>query len=170
MKRSLDPALLSSLVLYSTALASAFIVALWFSLIVWTYRDARQRVRFRPIPILAAAVVAVLFLPGILVYLILRPANTLEEEYQQALEEEALLHSIEESSLCPGCSRKVQNNWVVCPSCHTQLRKPCPRCSRAVELPWDVCPYCTAPLVQTPTPSASRTQAENRESENPIFL
>lgn len=178
-----DPAFLSNLTLFATAITSAFGVALWFSLIIWTYRDIRQRVRYVPVQILAAVVVAVLFLPGIIIYLILRPAQTLEEEYQQALEEEALLHSIEENALCPGCSRKVQNNWVVCPSCHTQLRKPCPRCGKAVELPWDVCPYCAKSLnspsqpapVSSPsqavTPSASQgTAPENKETTSTIFL
>jgi hypothetical protein len=170
-----DPAFLSNLVLISTALASAFLVALWFSLIIWTYRDARQRVRYQPVQILAAVVVAVLFLPGIFIYLILRPAHTLEEDYQQALEEEALLHSIEESMLCPGCSRKVQVNWIVCPNCHTRLRKPCPRCGKAVELSWDVCPYCTTPLNPTPAPAAPATPVtvppeQKAEGERPIYL
>jgi hypothetical protein len=166
----LDSELLSNLFLYGSALASAFLVALWVSLIVWVYRDARQRVRDRFIPILSCLVVVILFLPGVFIYLILRPQHTLEEEYQQALEEEALLFSIEEAPICPGCSRKVQNNWIVCPSCHTQLRKPCPKCGRAVELPWDLCPYCSSALVQNITPANNPSQPESKETEKPIFL
>lgn len=165
-----DPSFLSNLVLIGTALASAFIMALWFSLIVWTYRDARQRVRYWLIPVLAAIMVGVLFLPGVVVYLILRPGQTFDEAYQQALEEEALLHSIEENSLCPGCSRKTQANWIACPNCHTQLRKPCPHCGRAIELAWDLCPYCGNPTNQPATPITTRPQIENKETEKPIFL
>jgi RNA polymerase subunit RPABC4/transcription elongation factor Spt4 len=94
--------------------------------------------------ILAVLVVAVLFLPGIIIYLILRPPRTLEEEYQQSLEEEALLQSIEESSLCPGCGRRTRENWTVCPNCHTKLRKACHQCGKLMELPWNLCPYCGA--------------------------
>jgi RNA polymerase subunit RPABC4/transcription elongation factor Spt4 len=88
--------------------------------------------------------VAVLFLPGIVVYLILRPPRTLEEEYQHTLEEEALLQSIEESALCPGCGRKTKESWTVCPSCHTKLRKPCHQCGKLMDLPWNICPFCGA--------------------------
>jgi hypothetical protein len=37
----------------------------------------------------------VLFIPGVIIYLVLRPAKTIEEEYLTTLEEEALLRAIE---------------------------------------------------------------------------
>ncbi len=86
-----------------------------------------------------------LFLPGIVVYLILRPARSLEDEYQQTLEEEALLQAIEDVQLCPGCGRRVKEAWQVCPNCHTKLKKPCHVCGRLMELPWNLCPYCGTP-------------------------
>jgi hypothetical protein len=39
----------------------------------------------------------ILFIPGVLIYILLRPQRTLEEEYLLTLEEEALLRAIEES-------------------------------------------------------------------------
>jgi RNA polymerase subunit RPABC4/transcription elongation factor Spt4 len=89
--------------------------------------------------------VALLTLPGVLVYLILRPVRTLEEEYQQTLEEEALLQSIEDQSVCPGCERHTREDWLICPSCNTKLRKRCHSCGRLMELPWNLCPYCGTP-------------------------
>jgi RNA polymerase subunit RPABC4/transcription elongation factor Spt4 len=142
---TLDPTFLSSLTLVLTGLAGAFLVALWVALVVWTYRDMRSRHRDRLVHILAALMVALLNLPGVLVYLILRPARTLEEEYQQTLEEEALLQSIEDQSVCPGCERHIKDDWQVCPTCQTKLRKPCHSCGRLMELPWNICPYCGTP-------------------------
>ena len=141
----LDPTFLSGLTLILTGLAGAFLVALWLALVIWTYRDMRSRHRDRLVHILAALMVALLNLPGGLVYLILRPARTLEEEYQQTLEEEALLQSIEDQSVCPGCERQIREDWLVCPSCHTKLRKHCHSCGRLMELPWNICPYCGTP-------------------------
>jgi RNA polymerase subunit RPABC4/transcription elongation factor Spt4 len=92
--------------------------------------------------ILAVAVSIILFLPGVLIYLILRPALTTEEKYQQALEEEALLSTLEESELCPGCERNIKDDWLMCPSCHTVIKKLCPACKNLLELAWDICPYC----------------------------
>ena len=142
-----DPALVSSFTLILAGLVAAFLVALWVALIVWTYRDIRARHRDRLVHILAAILVALLNLPGILVYLILRPGRTLEEEYQQTLEEEALLQTIENQSVCPGCERRVRDDWMVCPSCQTKLKKPCHSCERLMELPWNICPYCGTPAI-----------------------
>lgn len=139
-----DPTSLSNFMLFVAAWGGAFIAALWLSLVIWSYRDIRQRARDPLARILAVLVVAVLFLPGIVIYLILRPPRTLEEDYQHSLEEEALLQSIEESSLCPGCGRRTRENWTVCPNCHTKLRKACHQCGKLMELPWNLCPYCGA--------------------------
>ena len=139
-----DPTSLSNFMLFIAAWGGAFIAALWLSLVIWSYRDIRQRARDPLARILAVLVVAVLFLPGIVIYLILRPPRTLEEEYQHTLEEEALLQSLEESSLCPGCGRRAKESWTLCPNCHTKLRKPCHQCGKLMELPWNICPYCGA--------------------------
>jgi RNA polymerase subunit RPABC4/transcription elongation factor Spt4 len=156
---TLDPSTLSSLILIIVAFGGAFLVALWLSLVFWTYRDIRNRSRDPLLRILAALVVAVLFLPGILVYLILRPPRTSEEEYQQTLEEEALLQSIEETPLCPGCNRHIHEKWVICPNCQTRLRKSCHHCGQLMELPWNICPFCG-----TPTPGVKRENLTMEEA------
>ena len=140
-----DPASLSNFLLLLAAWGGAFIAALWLSLIIWTYRDIRNRARDPLARILAVLVVAILFLPGIVIYLILRPPRTLEEDYQHTLEEEALLQSIEESHLCPGCGRRIRDIWIVCPNCHTKLKKSCHECGKLMELPWNLCPFCGTP-------------------------
>jgi len=140
-----DPVFLANLTLVLTAFVGAFLIALWVSLVVWTYRDIRARARDPLVQTLSALLVAVLNLPGVLVYLILRPPRTLEEEYQRTLEEEALLQALEDLPLCPGCERRVKEDWQVCPNCHTKLNKSCHNCSRLMELPWNICPYCGTP-------------------------
>ena len=140
-----DPSSLNNFLLIAAALGGAFLAALWLSLMVWTYRDIRDRVKDPLVRILAVLVVAVLFLPGIVVYLILRPPQTMESEYQHMLEEEALLQAIEERSACPGCGRHTADDWVVCPNCYTKLMKPCHSCNRLMKLPWSLCPYCGTP-------------------------
>jgi len=140
-----DPTSLSGFLLVAVAFGGAFLAALWLALVIWTWRDIRSRARDSLAQVLAVLVVAVLNLPGVLVYLILRPSNTLEEEYQRTLEEEALLASIEDQSLCPGCERRVRDDWQVCPNCHTKLKKSCQNCGKLMELPWNICPYCGTP-------------------------
>jgi RNA polymerase subunit RPABC4/transcription elongation factor Spt4 len=158
-----DPTSLSNFMLFLAAWGGAFVAALWLSLVIWTYRDIRSRARDPLARILAVLVVAVLFLPGIVIYLILRPPYTMDEEYQRTLEEEALLQGIEESSLCPGCGRRTKDNWVVCPNCHTKLKKNCHQCGRLMELTWNLCPYCA-----TPAPGMRRESLTLDEALRPI--
>lgn len=152
---TLDPTFVSNLLLVLTGFSGAFLAALWVSLIVWTYRDIRTRARDPLAQTLATLLVAVLNLPGILVYLILRPPRTLEEDYQKTLEEEALLQALEDLPLCPGCERRVKDDWLVCPNCHTKLKKNCENCNRLMELPWNICPYCGTPAAGARRDSAT---------------
>lgn len=118
------------------------LVALWLSLIVWAFRDMRRRSRDLFAQILTALIAAVLPFVGVLIYLILRPPETLAQQFERALEEEALLQEIEERPSCPGCSRSVQSVWLVCPYCHTYLKKKCVSCQENIDLQWVLCPYC----------------------------
>lgn len=145
---------LASAALWVAAFFGAFVTALWVSLVIWTFRDMRARSRDVLAQILAAAVVAVLSLPGLIIYLILRPPKTLAEQYEQSLEEEALLQEIEDRRVCPGCSRQVQEDWQLCPNCLTRLKKTCENCGKLLDLPWTVCPYCTHVVARGPEPEA----------------
>lgn len=128
--------------LYLTALAGAFTAALWISLVFWTYRDIRSRTRDQLEQILAAVMVGVLFAPGLVIYLILRPKRTLDQTYFETLEEEALLSSTENRRSCPGCGASADPDWLYCPLCYTRLTKQCESCDRQMELSWQLCPYC----------------------------
>ena len=161
----LDPQTLSNLIMGLAAWGAAFLIALWLSLIIWTYRDISSRARDPLIRILATIIVALLFLPGIVVYLILRPARTLDDEYQHTLEEEALLQSIEDIPLCPGCGRRIEDTWAVCPNCHTRLKKVCHQCRKLMDLAWNICPYCG-----TPAPGMRRENMTINDATRPTQL
>lgn len=138
----LDAGLLQTILTYLTAVFGAFLAGLWISLVFWTYRDIQSRTQDRMIHILAALLVAVLSLPGVVIYVVLRPAMTIDETYQHTLEEEALLSEVEARQVCPGCGGNTLPDWQLCPTCHTKLRKACTNCGRLMELPWRICPFC----------------------------
>ncbi len=133
------------------ALFAAFLTAIWISVVIWTFRDIRGRSRDIFAQVLATLMVFVFFpffpLPGLILYYILRPRETLAEVYERSLEEEALLQGIEERLACPGCNRRIEEEFMICPTCHTRLKKACPACGRLLHLRWNICPYCGA--VQT---------------------
>lgn len=141
--------------------AGLTLAACWVTMIIWTYRDLRARSRDRLTPLIAALLVAVLTVPGLLMYLFLRPRETLAEAYERSLEEEALLQEIEEKPVCPGCKQRVRAEWQACPECHTRLKRPCGRCGQMLELAWDICPYCASaqPTFSVERPAAATASA-----------
>ena len=123
-------------------LLGAYLLAFWLSMVVWTFVDIRSRSRDILVALLSVLLVLVFSLPGLVIYLVLRPKETLTQAYQRALEEEALLQDIENQYVCPGCKQKIEADYIICPNCHTQLKERCPGCGHLLNLKWNICPYC----------------------------
>ena len=121
---------------------AVYLGALWLTLVFWTYRDIRQRTRDPIVQAIAVLLVLVFFLPGHWIYVILRPRYTLTELYERSLEEEALLQDLEDQKACPTCKRRVMDDFLVCPSCRTQLKEPCRSCAKPLSYAWVACPFC----------------------------
>ena len=120
----------------------AFLFALWLSMIIWTWRDIRSRTQDVILQMFGTVLTGVFPGVGILIYLILRPRQSLADLYERQLEEESLLAEMTERQTCPTCHYRVEPDFQVCPSCATKLRRACPRCDHLLELKWNVCPYC----------------------------
>jgi RNA polymerase subunit RPABC4/transcription elongation factor Spt4 len=130
-----------------------FVVIFWISLIIWTFRDIRSRTQDLLSQVLATLLVAVFFVGGLFIYMILRPRQTLAEIYERQLEEESLLAEMTERSTCNNCHARVESDFQICPSCGQKIKAACPKCERLLELRWKFCPYCATNL--TPGPMQS---------------
>ena len=122
-------------------LAAVLVLSVWLAIIIWTWTDVRARSRDPVIWIFATAV-SIIPVVGIIVYLILRPRQTLMEAYLRSLEEEALLQEIEERPVCSNCRHRIEPDYIICPNCMTKVKTQCLSCGRLNELDWGVCPYC----------------------------
>jgi hypothetical protein len=125
-------------------IAVAYGLVLWVAAIIWAYRDISARTRDTFSQVISLVLVLVFNLPGLLVYLILRPKQTMAESYDRQLEAEALLHEIQEQATCPSCRRRIDDDFITCPFCRTSLRSPCDSCGKALATTWVLCPYCSA--------------------------
>jgi RNA polymerase subunit RPABC4/transcription elongation factor Spt4 len=137
-------------------------IALVFGVVIWTFRDIRARSRDILAQILATLLVLVLPIIGLVIYLMLRPRETLAEKYERSLEQEALLQAIEEPEICPGCGQRVKSDYLFCPACHTRLKTACAHCGRPLHLRWAMCPYCgvgVTPQVLEPVPTSTPEKA-----------
>ena len=140
----------------------AYLVAVTLALVIWTLRDVRARTRDVVAVIFAPLLGAVFSLPGLIVYLLLRPRETLAEAYERSLEEEYLLQDIEDAEICRSCKRRVQADFMFCPHCRARLRRECEGCGQPMSLRWVVCPYCGRPApaparVEVPAPAPAHT-------------
>jgi len=126
----------------AVTILALYVAVLWVTLVFWAYRDIRQRSRDPIVQGVAVLLVLVFFLPGLWIYLILRPRYTLTEIYERSLEEEALLQDLEDQKACPTCKRRVQDDFLLCPSCRTHLKEPCRQCTKALSYAWVSCPFC----------------------------
>lgn len=155
--------ILESIPFYLTILSTicgGLTAALVGGMAIWTFRDIRARSRDFLAQILATVLVLTLPIIGLVVYLMLRPRETLADAYERSLEQEALLQAIEEPEICPGCGQRVKGDYLFCPDCHTQLKRACPECGRPLHLRWSLCPYCSASVAPQALEPVPRSQPE----------
>ena len=162
--------ILESIPFYLTILSTicgGLTAALVGGMAIWTFRDIRARSRDFLAQILATLLVLALPIIGLVVYLMLRPRETLADAYERSLEQEALLQAIEEPEICPGCGQRVKGDYLYCPDCHTQLKRACPECGRPLHLRWSLCPYCSASVAPQALEPVPTSQPEARPADAP---
>ena len=123
-----------------------YIVILWLASAYWAFRDMQLRSENPVLPYLAAALIVlftpILFVFGVIVYRIVRPHEKIGEVYERNLAEEALLAEVETIKTCPSCTRRINEEWIICPNCRTRLNRVCANCGRLVGLEWSLCAWC----------------------------
>jgi hypothetical protein len=135
----------------------AYAIVLLLSMIVWVYRDIRSRTTDQTSQVVAVLLVAIFNVPGLMVYLVIRPQSALADSYERSLEAEAILHELQlAATSCHVCRRPIEEDFVICPHCRALLREPCRSCGRHVRTTWTACPFCAVERVQ-PRPSPAAT-------------
>lgn len=140
------PPIVFKILEYGFMAAGALFVIFWFAMVVWTFQDIRRRSHDWMVQILAVLMVLVFNVAGLIVYLIVRPQDTLSVVEGRAIEDEALMRSMEEKIACPSCHKAAQPDFAVCPYCGEKLKQQCTQCDRLLALNWTVCPYCATPV------------------------
>jgi len=142
------------------------ILVLYFALIYWTYSDARRRIA-DPMLVGCATIAALFPFIGPLVYVILRPPETLDDVAERELEmqtAEARLSELARSH-CAHCDYPIESEYIRCPSCTRKLKERCPTCARALEPTWPLCPFCETEVKAAPKRRRSRRRSPEAEQE-----
>ena len=117
-----------------------FIVLMWLALGIWVYRDAGRRNAAPGYPRLMAAIGLLIPYFGPLLYMAVRPAETISEQRDRQLETRSLER--EAAMQCPDCGFPTEHRYLACPSCMRKLKHPCDHCGEPINPQWSVCPYC----------------------------
>lgn len=143
------------------ALIGGYLLVLWFASILWVYRDIQARTRDPMTQAIGVGISVVFPLVGLPVYMVVRPAETLQDAYDRQLEQEAILSELHSVTGCPNCRRPVNDDFMVCAYCGTALKSPCSSCGRLLQFSWRVCPTCATPKPRPqPDPAEIRAQRE----------
>jgi double zinc ribbon protein len=150
-----------------------YVVLLWLGTAYWAFRDMQARTENPILPYFSAALIIfftpLLFVFAVVLYLIVRPRETLAEVYERSLAEESLLAEVEKNELCPVCRDRVDAEWLVCPNCRTRLHRVCPSCNRLAEPTWPLCAFCGKDFERGPARAAARARVTT-PAEEPISL
>jgi len=149
------------------ALAASYWAILWLSAVIWTYRDMRDRGSDALSQAVAVLLVLVFNLPGLVLYLILRPHETLAEAYVRNLETEAMLHEVNEQEVCYACQKHIRPDFAFCPHCRTRLQEACANCGKPINLNWAICAYCGRERLAGAMPTTSRPAARRADVAAP---
>jgi pyruvate/2-oxoglutarate dehydrogenase complex dihydrolipoamide acyltransferase (E2) component len=147
-----------------------FLVVIWLALVYYTYADSRRRIAD---PMLIGCATAASLFPfvGTIVYMIVRPAEYLDDVRERELEMAAAEARISQLDhfLCPHCDSQVENDFLRCPSCLRKLKDKCVSCSRPLDPNWRICPYCEAEVVRAePEPVVRRRRRRRVEDDVPV--
>ena len=120
------------------------LIVVWLAFVYWTYRDAKLRSESVVSAVFWALVVLVLNFLGLIIYLILRPPEFIEDviERDLGIERMQMLLDNSKQSNCPACGSLIKDDFLICPYCRKKLRNSCINCGKPLSLNWKVCPYC----------------------------
>ena len=161
------PPIVLTILEYTLIVLGAYFVVFWFGLVAWTVQDVFRRTRDWLVRLIAFLLVLVFHIPGLIIYLVIRPQETLAASDSRKIEEEALLQGLEERLACPHCHKPAEQDFAVCPFCGERLKQPCSLCGRLLQFNWSVCPSCATPVNRTAAEPPATEIAEAATSTTP---
>jgi len=118
---------------------ATYFIVVWVAMVVWVAKDIISRSDSFIFQIIAIILVIIFNFFGLLIYILLRPANTLNEKYADDSElDEFFFRNI----FCNTCKRDITSDFSFCPYCGDNLKRKCKVCKEFYDDNFDFCPYC----------------------------
>ena len=68
--------------------------------------------------------------------------------------------SISQSMDCSQCENGLEEVWIFCPFCGTQINPECRACNNKLKTEWKICPFCEEPIAEHDSAESTRMKWE----------
>lgn len=116
-------------------------VIFWLVVTSWIWVDSDERTTSQWVR-LFYVFIGVIPIFGWIIYLIVRPSETIDEIYWGDLERRYLKYEAKDLGDCPRCGTQLFPGFVFCPNCKKRLKRKCSACEVYVDLEYKFCPNC----------------------------
>ncbi len=144
----------------------------WLVVLYWVWLDSGDRTSNKTVRYMYVVLVGLLNIIGWIIYLIIRPSQTIEEIYWADLERRYLKYETAELGDCPKCGTQLYPGYTFCPNCNYRLKRRCSRCEVNIDRKNKYCPYCgqeaksrTTPEQLSPTKEVMQQQIQATKDE-----
>ncbi len=114
----------------------------WFAIVWWVWFDASERTTKIWAKIASVVLVAVFNVFGLIIYLIVRPDQTIEGTYWEDLERRYMKYETSELGDCPQCGAQLYPGFIYCSNCGYELKVKCDKCDVFIDKNCKHCPFC----------------------------
>jgi len=122
-------------------LAAAFLI-FWIVVLDWVWLDAGERTSNKTARIIYLLLVIFFNIFGWIMYLILRPSQTIEQIYWADLERRYLKYETSELGDCSQCGTQLYPGYTYCPTCGVEIKMRCKACGVYIEKNSEYCAFC----------------------------
>jgi hypothetical protein len=147
------------------------LVLFWIAVVSWVWSDSGERTTSRSARIGYVLLVAILNVFGLLIYLLIRPSETIEAIYWGDLERRYLKYETAELGDCPKCGCQLFPGYIFCPECGYELKVKCSKCDVYVDKNDKYCAFCRNQIntrkktEETPTVEVMEKQIQESKEE-----
>lgn len=118
------------------------LLVFWIVILGWVWIDSGERTSKTYTRVIYLLIVFFLNIPGLIIYLIIRPSETIEEIYWADLERRYLKYETAGLGDCPKCGNQLFPGYVYCSSCGHELKIKCPKCDMLIDKNDKFCSFC----------------------------
>lgn len=114
----------------------------WVVVLDWVWMDSGERTTNKKARLIYVLLVLFLNVFGWIIYLIIRPSQTIEQIYWADLERRYLKYETAELGDCAKCGAQLYPGYTFCPKCGLEIKKKCRACGMYIEKESEYCAFC----------------------------